>query len=169
MQYSFFEKQIDRLKRVYSEASLNDERVQVLWERFKFTEESEFHGAITFLIGEYTTQALPGIGRFEEAVGRFRKNKTFQKRDYTQEETNSFTCRECRDFGWTFAGDLLVHCKCEKSKTVSWDELQKQQKNYEAGKKLFEMAKNRKIKLTIGKELPYDPKERIPQEEEASW
>lgn len=165
MHKDFFTKQIDRLKKVYSQASLSDERVQVLWERFKFSEESEFHGAITFLIGEYTTQALPGMSRFEEAVGRFKKSKVLQNKDFSSDEVNYFNCKECRDFGWVFSVDLLVHCKCEKSKSVTWEELQKQQKNYDAGKKLFEMAKKRNIKLSLGKELPYDPSKSIAEED----
>lgn len=68
MQFEFFQKQVERLRNVYSAASLNNERVQVMWDSFKHIEPQRFENAVNHLIGEFTTPALPAISKFREAI-----------------------------------------------------------------------------------------------------
>jgi hypothetical protein len=74
MQKDFFEKQIERLGRVYSKASLSQDRAQVLWESFKLIDNDRFEAAVNNLIGECTTQQLPALSRFYDAVANSRKS-----------------------------------------------------------------------------------------------
>jgi hypothetical protein len=46
-----------------------------MWDAFKHVEESVFEKAVNFLIGEATTQALPALSRFKEAVAMFQERK----------------------------------------------------------------------------------------------
>lgn len=140
MQFDSFQKQIDRLRGVYSPTSLNQERVAVLWERFKNVSDAQFHGAVTFLIGEFTTQALPGMSRFEEAVARF-KSQTRQDPTNQQEREIQYTCAPCRDWGFVWDGELIVHCKCKLAKTLTWEDLRRHQENYDRGKRFMPREK----------------------------
>lgn len=68
MQKEFFVTQMERLRKVYSPASLNEERVGVLWDSFKHVDNGNFERAVNHLVGEFTTPALPAVSRFREAV-----------------------------------------------------------------------------------------------------
>lgn len=160
MQYKFFEKQIDRLKQVYSPSSLNDERTKVLWERFKHTQEPVFESAINFLIGEFTTLALPGVSRFEEAVAKS-KQPNYQGAAAFKESPISYSCEACRDFGYGWVEHKITKCSCPVGNPLSIDDLQKIQNSYDMGRALFERAKNSKTKIVFGKELPYNPSEQL--------
>jgi hypothetical protein len=158
MRFEFFQGQMERLRRVYSPASLNEERVQVIWDRFKSVDGYKFQEAINHLIGEFTTQALPSLSRFSEAVSAVRgmNGATSQM----QEMLPAHFCEPCRDFGFLFEGDLLVNCECVNGRRLSPERLAHHQKNYERGKQFL---KNR---MAIFKPLPYDQNERI---ESVEW
>lgn len=86
MRVELFQHQVERLRRVYSPTALNEERVKILWENFRHVDDSRFESAVNFLIGEYTTQALPAVSRFREAIAQTSPAKTggetaFQKWD----------------------------------------------------------------------------------------
>lgn len=160
MQYKFFEKQMDRLKQVYSPSSLNEERTKVLWERFKNTQEQVFESAINFLIGEFTTIALPGVSRFEDAVARSKTSGRLEPFSF-KENTINYHCEACRDFGYGWVDHKIQKCSCASGKPLGIDDLQKVQNSYDLGRKLFERAKAAKVKISLGKELPYDPREML--------
>lgn len=134
MQFSYFEKEIDRLRGVYSPGSLNEERKKVLWDRFKSVPDHVFTNAINHLIGEFTTMALPAMSRFAEAVGMFRTNPNGAS---MQILPPPFTCEACRDFGFGFVGDTVVKCACPQGDQISPQELVRQQGNYDRGRKLL--------------------------------
>lgn len=160
MQYKFFEKQMDRLKQVYSSSSLNEERTKVLWERFKNTQEPVFENAINFLIGEFTTMALPGLSRFEDAVSRSKPGGSLEPFSF-RENSIKYNCEACRDFGYGWVENKIEKCSCSAGKPLSIDDLQRVQNSFDAGRRLFEMAKIRKTKIIFSKELPYDQSERL--------
>jgi len=130
MDKNFFGQQVERLKAVYSHG-LPQERVQLLWDRFKGVENRVFENAINFLIGEHTSQTLPAMSKFAEAMSFF-KTKT---NAHINHAPPAFDCEPCRDFGYGFIGDTLVACTC--SKRVGPAELVKQQHNYDKGRKLL--------------------------------
>lgn len=155
MDKQFFGEQIGRLRATYAAGSLNDERVQVLWDRFKGVENRVFKNAVDYLISEYTTLTLPAISRFAEAVGMFRTG-TSAAMNLSPPAHN---CEACRDFGFGFVGDVVVACVCHMGSKVSPQELALQQKHYDVGRKLFPMPGMGKPKISNAfSALPYDPK-----------
>lgn len=160
MQYSDFEKQIDRLKIVYSAASLNAERIRVLWDRFKVDRADIFEKVVTHMIAEFTTQQLPALSRFVEAKGMFRTN--LDGASFMQALSSPFQCDACRDFGFGFVGDMVTSCSCDLGRRISPAELAKQQSFYNAGGEFLKRGRMRNAFLA---ELPYDPKERIGNDE----
>lgn len=159
MQFSFFNGQMDRLRRVYSEASLNEERVKVLWERFKTVDGYKFAAAVNHLIGEFTTQALPSLSRFAEAVAGVRGLSMANAQ--TQEMLPAHFCEPCRDFGFQFDGDLVVRCeKCVNGARISPEKLVHHQTCYDRGRKFFVRGKT-PPPASLLPDLPYDKNERV--------
>lgn len=165
MQYSEFERQVDRLRGVYSAGSLNPERIKVWWDRFKNEKASVFESALNHIIAEATTQALPAMSRIVEACGMFRTNPQGAR---FEELAHSWNCVKCRDTGWdakdysraTGAG-TIVPCGCQASKGLSPHDLAKIQKEFDLGAKLL-----RGKTPFIGAPLPYDKGERIKSDPE---
>lgn len=156
MQFSFFEKQMDRLRKVYSSTSLNEERVKVLWARFENTPGDTFERAVNHLIGEFTTSALPALSRISEAVLMFGKGAGAVSMNETP---SAHFCEPCRDFGFDFQGDVVVACKrCINGKQISPQELARQQKNYDRGAAFLKRGMARTAFLPP---LPYNPAERV--------
>lgn len=127
--------QLERLKVLYSEKNFPEERVKVMWARY-----GEFPAKAFELAVDWVVLSMPSPGAVVSVLD--------EKLHYAKKETHSsaqpqyqFACPPCRDFGWVFEGDLIVHCTCEKSKSVSWDELKRQQENYERGKVYFPREK----------------------------
>lgn len=132
MDKHFFGTQVDRLRRVYSAAAMNDERVGLYWAKFKMVSNQEFEAAITSLILENTTQALPTASKISEAISLNRPKETAHF-----DPLPAFNCEACRDFGYGFVGDTVTACTCHMGRRVSPAELDRQQKNYDRGRKLF--------------------------------
>lgn len=155
MHLEFFQKQIDRLRSVYSAASLNDERVKVMWDRFKGVPNDKFESALNHLIGEFTTQALPSISRFAEVIAA--TPSTGGDNTHMNREEIQYNCEPCRDFGYGWVGDTVTQCTCAAGKLVGPEELARHQKHYNLGRQLF---RNTKHMRGLIKDLPYDPKKR---------
>ena len=145
-----FGEEISRLKANYSHAAMTEERIQLLWDRFKGVENRVFRNAVDHLISEHTTQTLPALSKFAEAVGMFRTG-TGAKMDHAPP---AFDCEPCRDFGFGWIGETIVPCTC--AKRVGPEECALQQKHYNNGAKFFRKG----FKFT-GRELPYDPSVRL--------
>jgi len=155
MEKLFFAEQISRLKQNYTPGAMNDERVQLMWDRFKNVENRVFKNAVDFLISEYTTQTLPALSKFAEAVGFFRTSTGAT----INEAPQAFHCEPCRDFGFGWNGETIVACMtCERGRSISPQELARQQANYNCGK---EIMMNPKKYPNIGGNLPYDPTDRL--------
>lgn len=159
MHKEFFTKQIERLRGVYSSASLTEERVKVLWDKFQLVENTAFEKGISFLIGEYTTQALPPVSRFSEAMWMFRPKGG--PAIAMQEMLPAHHCEACRDFGFGFHGDMVVSCICEAGVKIGPEEMVKHQINYDRGAKYMKSGAGA---AAIFAELPYDPQKRIGEE-----
>lgn len=140
MTKEFFAKQIDRLRRVYSSSSLSDERVEILWEFFKKASNDEFEGGINYLIGEFTTQQLPPVTKFQDAVARFKSQQPRVQKDYSAPETD-YSCPACRDFGYGWIGDTVTACVCEAGRKMNPKELLRHQKNYDNGARFMPKIK----------------------------
>lgn len=154
MDKNFFGDQLARLRSTYSPGAMNEERAQLLWDRFKGVPNRVFENAVNFLISEYTSQNLPAMSKFAEAVGMFRTNVSAQM----QELLPAFECEACRDFGFGFVGDTVTACTCSLGKKIGPSELARQQGFYEKGKRLFMDPKRFS---NIGTSLPYDQRERF--------
>lgn len=164
MQYSEFESQIERLRQVYSSTSLNPERVKVLWDRFKTEKASTFERAVTHLIGEATTQALPAVSRFAEACGFFRG--AADRGGPCLSSVDPYAdrlCKTCRDDGWTVRGydrssgtGIVEPCGCQAGQSLSREAIEQAQSDFDKGARL--MRRNTPL---VGQPLPYDPAERI--------
>ena len=133
MRRDFFQQQVERLRKVYSSNSLNEERVKILWERFKNEREDIFENALNHLIAEATSQQLPALSRFAEAVGFFRIGT--QARIYDAAE--AFTCARCRDFGFLFEGDIVIGCSCALGRSQTPQTLARHQAAYDRGRSMF--------------------------------
>lgn len=138
MDNDFFKKQVERLKTVYSASSMPDERVALIWGKFKNVENYVFRQAVDYMISEHTSQSLPAASKFSEAVGYF-KDSGGAKMNSLE---SPHTCEACNDFGYGFVGDLIVKCTCSIGEKVSPVELVKQQRNYERGAKFMPALKN---------------------------
>jgi len=153
MDRSFFEDQCSRLKATYSHSGFPEERVKLLWEKFRNVENRVFKNAVDYIISEFTTIQMPAISKFSDAVGLFRtKINSFQAVEMKHK------CEPCRDFGFGWIGETIVACVCDAGKNIGPADLAKHQKNYEKGKRIF-MEKN--FQVPAPKPLPYDPGERI--------
>jgi len=154
MQSEFFQKQIERLRGIYSAGALNQERVDIWWKKFRTEPNHVFENAINHVIAEATTNALPAMSRVTEALGFFRSNPDGASN--MKEFRSAFACEPCRDFGFGFNGDTVTSCSCDRARRISPDALAKAQKEYNAG-----AAFMRKGSAAVIPGLPYDPGERI--------
>jgi hypothetical protein len=154
MDKQFFAEQIGRLRNTYAPGAMSDERMHVMWDRFKNVENRVFKNAVDYLISEYTTQHLPALSKFAEAVGMFRTGTGAQM----QEILPAFHCEPCRDFGFGWIGETIVACTCSTGRHISPQELARQQANYEKGKRIMMDPKRFP---NIGQALPYNPRERF--------
>lgn len=155
MDKKFFGNQIDRLRRVYSPASLADDRVQILWGRFKEFDNFHFDRAVSHLIGEFTTNALPSVSRFEEALAKFKPTNYSQNGAEATEE--NYDCCACRDFGFGWIGDTVTRCTCATGRIIPDDEITKAQKSYDVGRQIY---RSTRFMRGLIKDLPYDPQKR---------
>jgi hypothetical protein len=162
MDKPFFGIQIDRLRSCYSAAALNDERVQLFWREFKDVPNHVFQNAIDYLIRECTTQALPAMSRFIEAMGMFRTSANVQM----QELVSAFQCDSCRDFGYRFDENTVVACDCPRGMKINPKELARAQTSFDKGAKFIS---RRNPVGGVFQELPYDPAERISKREAVVW
>lgn len=153
MDKNFFTTQVEKLRGTYSPGALNETRIQLWWDRFKGVPNLVFENAVNYLISESTSQQLPALSKFSDAVGMFRSNPNGAT---MQEYRSPFACEPCRDFGFGFVGDTVVKCVCPAGDKISPAELARQQGNYDRGAQYMG-----KLKQSIGQELPYDSSERI--------
>lgn len=190
MNHPHFEAQIERLRKVYSPAALNEERIALLWNSFKRVPDRTFEQAVNYLIGEATTQALPAMSRFQEAVARF-SQRSEGGASHEQNKSRYKPCKRCNREGVVFArhrepphGAIVFKCSCEaselfKARAQVWDDtlhLQSyildevypeitstktpQQLAEEYGPKIRAL-----FRRGVGQPLPYDKNERISEEE----
>lgn len=161
MQYSEFEKQIERLRGVYSSASLNPERIKVLWDKFKTDRLDIFEKVISHLIAEFTTQQLPAMSKFVEAAGLFRTNPYGASMQILEP---CHACEKCRDFGFYFSGHTVTACECDRGTRVNPARLAKAQADYEKGRRMFRSPYDRDLPPPTGQrifqDLPYDKNDR---------
>lgn len=148
MQSEFFQRQVEKLRGVYSPGSFNEVRVAGLWERFKDVPNHVFESAITYLINEHTSQTLPAMSKFAEAVGFFKTSADVGMNVLP----NPFDCAACRDHGFGFVGDIVTQCTCAAGRKVSPEKLVREQKNYDIGKRLF--PRPRDLFRNPGRSLP---------------
>lgn len=152
----FYGKQVDRLKSVYHQGSINEERINLLWRRFKEAPNHVFENAVNYIISECTTTSMPPISRFVEAVN-FCATKAWDGAANMLAHESPFICEPCKDFGYGFVDDLVVRCcTCIRGSSINPEELSKAQAQYNKGIKIME-----RTAPGILKELPYDPTERI--------
>lgn len=161
MRAEFFQHQVERLRKVYSPAAMNEERSKILWEKFKGVPDHVFENALNHLIGECTTQALPAVSRIAEAVANQRGGG-----DSREAQPYPFKCPPCSDLGLGWVGHTIVACSCATGRSLSPEQLAKEQANYDKGRKLFPSPfdADAKGKARLGNlfhELPYDPSERL--------
>lgn len=170
MQYSDFERQVERLRVVYSAASLNAERIKVLWDKFKTDRADIFEKVVTHMIAEFTTQQLPAMSRFVEAAGLFRTNP--EGAAWMMQLAPVHACEKCRDFGFYFAGHLVSRCECDRGSQVNPERLAREQKNYDKGRRLFCSPFDKGMPPPTGERifpaLPYNANERI-QDKSGEW
>lgn len=160
MQAEFFQKQIERLRNVY-QSGANDERVRLMWERFKDVEDRVFERAINYMISEYTAQSMPALSKFGEAVGFYGSGSS-----KSNQQPYKFRCPPCSDLGFGWVGHKIVKCSCDTGQAHSDERIAQEQANYDKGRKLFPSPfdKENPGKARLGslfQPLPYDPTERI--------
>lgn len=154
MELDFFQKQCKRLRDVYP-SGMSEERAKLIWAKFRNAPDHVFENAINHLISEHTTQTLPALSKFAEAVGMFRTGTSA----HINHAPPAFDCEPCRDFGFGWAGETIVACStCETGRRISPQELARQQNNYDNGKRLFMDPKRFP---NVGTTLPYDPSVRF--------
>jgi hypothetical protein len=156
MDKNHFGNQIDRLRRIYAPSALNDERVQIWWDRFKHASASRFEQALNHVIGEATTQALPSVSKISEALMLF-QDRAGEGSSKMQEMQSPHACDACRDYGYGFVGDLVKQCSCETGRRTNPAEIARQQANYDRGKVFLKKGSYRSAFLGA---LPYDPNDR---------
>lgn len=137
MQYSEFETQIERLRGVYSGSSLNPERIKIWWNRFKTEKASTFESAISHVVAESTTHALPAMSKVAESCGFFRTSVGYSGASAMRDIPLAHDCPPCRDHGFGFVGDTVVACCCAMGRSLSPGELAKHQKSYDSGRAKF--------------------------------
>lgn len=186
-----FGKEMDRLRNVYSASSLSPERIEVLWANFKSVPSEQFHTAVNFLIGEFTTQALPSVSKFFEAVAKFRREPN--ERNVVSINRHP-ACQLCNRSGYVVTKtrstpryEVLFKCSCPagvefRARAHVWD-MSKHFDEYElippygdAGRGIEENPKAkeladyyvpriRELMAKVGKPLPYDPSKSIAKED----
>lgn len=129
MTKDFFGKQVDRLRNVYSAASLSTERIEILWEFFRRYPNEQFEGGVSYLIGEFTTQQLPPVSKFQDAVARFQKNAVQRKAELSKYPP----CAFCNRNGFVTTKtrgspryEVLFKCNCSageefRARADTWD------------------------------------------------
>ena len=161
MDKNFFGEQIDRLRKTYAPGAVNEERINLLWAKFRNVENRVFQNAMDYLISEYTTQTLPAFSKFVEAVGMFRTSVT-AKIDYA---IPHWDCEPCEDRGWSFIGHTVTACVCHRGQQMHPETIHKYQQHYNAGRKLFRSPFDKEAPKPSGERifpsLPYDPSSRF--------
>lgn len=99
MRLEFFQQQMERLRKVYSPASLNEERIKVMWDRFKLVDDSQFECAVNHLIGEFTTPSLPALSRFAEAIAMFSPSSRIGGPSNQEVAPNPNAARLAKEYG----------------------------------------------------------------------
>lgn len=156
MRLEAFDAQIERLRRCYSPSALNEERVKLMWEAFKNLPDESFDRAVSSLIAEYTTQALPSLSRFREALGNTRQAP---KDGYKEPEPD---CIACGDRGHGWVEHKVIACTCPVGQRRTPEDIARLQFHYDRGRKLFKNPFDKNAPEPSGKRifpsLPYDPK-----------
>lgn len=186
-----FGKEMDRLRNVYSATSLSPERIEVLWASFKAVPFGQFRLAVNHLIGEFTTQALPSVSKFHEAVAKFRT----ESRTQNVVSINRYpACQLCNRSGYVITKtraaphyEVLFKCSCAASaefraRVQVWD-MNTHFDEYELippygdptptvgdNPQAKELAasygpKIRALLRKVGKPLPYDPTRSIAKDD----
>lgn len=135
MQLHEFDQQMIRLKTVYGEKSFPSERERLMFRRFERVPGKAFELAVDWVILAMPT-ASQVINVLDDKLRDAKAAATPSGQPQYQ-----FTHAPCRDFGWVFDGDLIVHCTCQKSKSVSWEDLKREQGNYDSGRRYFTKEK----------------------------
>lgn len=162
MDKTFFGQQIERLRNVYPHG-MNEERAKILWDKFRDVDNEAFQRAMTYLISENTSQTLPSISKFNEAMGYFRSDRQSAIEPYR------FQCEACKDAGWDFIGPTVTACVCARGREMSPEKLARYQRDYDKGRALwpspFDRARGERGPTPrleqFFPDLPYDPRERI--------
>lgn len=129
-----FGMQLDRLKTLYSEKNFPEERVKVMWARY-----SGFPAKAFSLAVDWVVLSMPSPGG---VISVLDEKLAYAKRDVSAESRPEpkYDCAACRDFGYTWSKEnehLIVHCTCAKHESISFKELERQQRNYDTGRKLL--------------------------------
>lgn len=127
-----FGMQIDRLKLIYGDKGFPEVRVKAMYQRYQNVPSRAFA-----LACDWVVLSMPNASAVVAVLDEKLKYAMPQEAGAQERREPTYKCNPCRDFGYLWDGDLIIHCKCETSKSVSWDDLKRHQENYNKGKAMM--------------------------------